>query len=132
MPSSNLQKEKQRNIFSKSFVNYGHRSSQEGWKRAYVKRIFEIMPPVKNGKFLDVGTGSGFMVIEAAKRGMEAVGIDIFPESIKLSVMFAKKDLTPEQRKKVKFFVADAEKLPFKDSTFDRVCSRAEKRRRNS
>ncbi len=117
------QKEKQKEISRERFGSYRHKLALSGWKKAYVKRIFKEMPLVKNGRFLDVGAGSGFMAIEAVKRGMETIGIDISSEAIKLCRKFAKKELSPSEYRKVKFIVADAEKLPFQSNAFVRVSS---------
>ncbi len=128
MPSSNtkteaLQKSGQVKIFKELFSSYRHKNYLTSWKRAYVKRIFHDMPPKKNGKFLDIGTGSGFMVIEAAKRGMNAVGLDISPEGVELCKTYARVALSPKDQKNVKFVVGDAENMKLPANSFDRVCS---------
>lgn len=120
---SNNQKKKQEQIFDKLFTSYRHRRYLTGWKRAYSKRIFKNMPIKEEGSLLDVGTGSGFMVMEAARFGMRSVGLDISKKSIELCRDLAKRELTADQLKRTKFVVGDAEKLPFKAKEFDRVVS---------
>lgn len=118
------QQQKQKKIFKEVYESFRHSSHLAGWERAYVKRIFNEMLPIKNGKFLDIGAGSGFMSIEAVKRGMYSIGIDISSEAIKLCQKLAKKALIkPNEYRKIKFMVADAEVLPFKSEAFDRVSS---------
>lgn len=117
------QKKQQEKIFNKLFSNYRHRKYLTGWKRAYSKRIFKDMPPKAKGRLLDIGTGSGFMVMDAAKYGMVSVGLDISKDSISLCRMLAKRELTAAELKRAKFIVGDAENLPFKTKEFDRVVS---------
>ncbi len=72
---------------------------------------------IYKGKILDIGCGNGRDSIFLAKKGYEVVGIDITPKAIAL----AKKNGL--KTKNLKFIVADAEKLPFKDGSFDSVYS---------
>lgn len=116
------QKQKQKEIFDRLFENYRHKKYLTGWKRAYSKRIFKDLS-VKKGSFLDIGTGSGFMVIEAAKRGMKATGLDISKEAIVLCRELARRELQKKESVGAKFVVGDAENLPFDESQFDRVVS---------
>ena len=67
----------------------------------------------KNDVVLDVGCGTGFLTAEVAKLVKEVVGIDISEKLIERAV----------KTKNVKYIVADAEKLPFGDKTFDKVVS---------
>lgn len=119
--NKNIQEEKQKEIFNKLFKGYKHKQYLTGWKRAYSERIFTALG--KGEKLLDVGTGSGFIVIEAARRGMSAVGLDISPEGIKLCKQLSKKSLTKTELKRVKFVIGDAERIPFKKNVFDKVVS---------
>jgi len=115
---------KQVDIYKKVFGRYKHDKYLQGWKRAYVKRIFKDMYLKKDGALLDVGTGSGFISIAASKEGMFSVGVDISPESIRLCKKFAKIELGRNAIKKTKFVVADAEKsFPFSSNSFDRIVS---------
>lgn len=123
MMKRNTQQQKQEKIYNKVFGNYRHKSYLTGWKRAYVKRIFKDMPILKGGKVLDIGTGSGFMVIEAAKDGMRATGLDISPASVELCRQLAKKELGKSDLKRAKFLVGDAQELFFSEKSFDRVVS---------
>lgn len=69
-------------------------------------------------KVLDVGCGNGYILSKYAKEGAKVFGIDITSTAVSLC------------RRRFKFLgikgdfrEASAEKLPFKDKTFDYVCS---------
>ncbi len=62
-------------------------------------------------KVLDVGCGTGTITADLYKIGYSPVGVDISRNFITL----AKKS----SNNKIKFYVADARNLPFKDKTFD-------------
>ncbi len=87
--------------------------------RLLTRDFFGILKKEKigKGKILDIGCGNGRDSIFLAKKGYEVVGIDITPKAIAL----AKKNGL--KTKNLKFIVADAEKLPFKDESFDSVYS---------
>jgi len=63
-------------------------------------------------KILDVGCGRGDLVVEFSKLGVEIYGIDILEKSITRSFREEIKD---------KVCIADAERLPFKQGSFDLV-----------
>ena len=99
-----------------------------------VKNVFKILAPfydtvtmpfsrirdkvvdftnARNGsRILDVGTGTGKQAFAFAKKGYDVTGIDLSEAMLKV----AKKKNNYEN---VKFTVADASNLPFKDSCFD-------------
>ncbi len=99
-----------------------------------VKNVFKILAPfydtvtmpfsrirdkvvdftnARNGsRILDVGTGTGKQAFAFAKKGYEVTGIDLSEAMLKV----ANKKNNYEN---VKFAVADASNLPFKDSSFD-------------
>ncbi|MCX9010539.1 MAG: methyltransferase domain-containing protein [Candidatus Methanoperedens sp.] len=67
----------------------------------------------RNGaRILDVGTGTGKQAFAFAKRGYNVTGIDLSEAMLKVAVKKNKYG-------NVKFIVADAAHLPFKDSSFD-------------
>jgi SAM-dependent methyltransferase len=61
---------------------------------------------------LDVATGPGSLVVEAARSGVKCTGVDLSPVMIQLA-----KNSNPE----IEFRVADVENLPFADGSFDAV-----------
>lgn len=81
------------------------------------KKINLAKKLIKDKEFkncLDVGCASGYMISEVAKFFPEAQyhGIDVYDKAIK----YAKKAYP-----NIRFQVASADKLPFKDNTFDLV-----------
>lgn len=72
--------------------------------------------------FLDVGCADGLYVFDSLKMGyMKSVGVDISDNAVKRAIQKSK---TIENWKNVKFKIADAEKLPFDDNSFDVIlCS---------
>jgi len=72
----------------------------------------------KGKKVLDVGSGNGYVLSKYATEGAEVYGVDIAPASISLcQKRFEYLGLESD------FRVADAQRLPFEDNTFDCVCS---------
>lgn len=68
---------------------------------------------------LDVGTGSGGNIaIPAARRGAEVVGVDVTPE-----LLVTARQHALEAGVEVEWREADAQDLPFRDASFDRVIS---------
>jgi SAM-dependent methyltransferase len=68
---------------------------------------------------LDAGCGSGLTACHLAKTiGCKIIGVDISPEMIEKANLRAKKEGVSHL---VEFRVADVNKLPFKDNTFDLV-----------
>jgi SAM-dependent methyltransferase len=73
----------------------------------------------KGSRVLDVGCGPGFTAIHLAKRrGCKVVAIDFN----KMMVERAKENAS-SSKADIRFMVADAQKLPFKDNEFDAVIS---------
>ena len=70
---------------------------------------------------LEIGSNPGFTCVNMSLlTGCKSVGIDFNPESVKEAIRYAKK----QEVHNVSFKVATAEKLPFKDESFDIVwCS---------
>jgi ubiquinone/menaquinone biosynthesis C-methylase UbiE len=67
---------------------------------------------------LEVGCGMGTDLLQFARGGANCTGIDLTPRSIELSRLhFAL------YRQRARFLLADAERLPFDDDTFDVVYS---------
>ncbi len=79
----------------------------------YTRRRREELSKRAHGSILEVGTGSGVLTPSFMKRG-NVIGLDIAPAMIKQAV----------QKTGIAGVVADAEMLPFGDSSFDTViCS---------
>jgi SAM-dependent methyltransferase len=67
------------------------------------------------GRVLDLGCGLGVDLGELARRGFEAVGIDLSAAAI---------ERAGRERPAVSFIVADARDLPFDDASFDVLLDR--------
>ena len=74
----------------------------------------------KPRRILDVGSGPGLLVKEIAQRfkGSEVMGIDNSQVAVRLARKNSKK------QKNIRFIAAEAEKLPFKDQSFDIIVSK--------
>jgi len=97
----------------------------ENWRKSYINRIFselDILP--KNNKediYLDIGVGgSGYTIIEAAKRGIMAIGCDLSMEGILKAKKFSMKEKVDHN---TFFVVCSADLLPFKNSKISKVSS---------
>jgi len=76
--------------------------------------ILKLMHPKLNARFLDVACGTGFMVREAKKAGLEACGIDVSEVAVKLA---------KENAQGANILLGDGETLPWPDNYFDYVTS---------
>lgn len=117
--SDRLRNHKLYKIWSQVPVNY----YQEGVKRNFLQHLWHahkirlarnIAEAIKFENCLDVGCASGYMVSEISKVFPHAkyFGVDIYDKAI----AYAKK-VYPH----IKFKIASADKLPFKDQSFDLV-----------
>ena len=76
---------------------------------------------LKDCKFvLDAGTGTGRFAIYLAQRGINIVAIDSSREMVEIA---RKKAQQEGCQHRIQFIVSDIENLPFKDKSFDGVCS---------
>jgi len=66
----------------------------------------------KGRKLLDVGCGTGFLLLAASKRGLKTYGIDISEEAIKIAKNVSQDSFVAVSR---------GEDLPFRDNTFDYI-----------
>lgn len=104
------------------FTEFEH----QGWERVAEKydstwssSTRQFIPPLLDAanvsaemSVLDVGCGPGYVSAAAAERGASSTGLDFSKEMVAIaSRMFPK----------IEFREGDAQNLPFKDATFDRV-----------
>ena len=119
---NNLHYEGQIKYFDKAYKN----DLIELWQKTYNQRIFQIFNSDKhkrNRLFLDIGVGgTGYTVIDAAKRGFWALGCDLSLVGIQKAKYLAKKNNVSE---KTFWVVCDAEALPFTNHTFDYIAANA-------
>jgi len=87
----------------------------EGERRFIIEKAYPI-----SGRMLEIGTGKGYLTLALAKRKFCFVSVDISAEEQKIARL-ALESLGLE--KNVDFQVADAEKLNFKNKSFDVIIS---------
>lgn len=80
------------------------------------RAVEELLQPYIIGRALDIGCGTGDLVVFYAKKGVIYAGIDLSNNMIKRA-NFNYADLVQEG--KASFHVADCENLPFSDREFD-------------
>jgi len=110
------QHEHQRRYFDAEFEAYD-RYAPESWRLSFIERIFDSTGVLNGGApYLDVGVGgSGATVIEAARKGVDAVGFDLSVPGVLAANRFAHEEGVTER---TQFLVCTAESLPFPDATF--------------
>lgn len=98
----------------KDFYNSIYKTGdiQDNWK--LYRWIISLFDKTSSGRLLDVGCGIGYLLYEANKRNFQVFGLDISQDALKK----ARSNLPP-----AKICVADGERIPFKDSSFDNVVS---------
>jgi len=79
------------------------------------KKVIMLAKPGKGAKVLDVATGTGSQAFAFAKTGCKVTGIDLSEDMLNIA---RKKNKYPD----VRFRIADASSLPFKDQSFDICC----------
>ncbi|MGA6829384.1 class I SAM-dependent methyltransferase [Nitrospira sp. NS4] len=82
------------------------------------REFYERLQTAPGCRLLDVGCGSGQLALMAAKDGLEVTGVDIASNWVERARARAQAEGLP-----VRFEEADAEALPFKESSFDIVAS---------
>jgi ubiquinone/menaquinone biosynthesis C-methylase UbiE len=107
-----------RNIYNKFSEEYHkHISNPENLWHHYIEKpvmVSILKKIVKNKKVLDLGCGSGTFTKKIYLMGAKVIGLDVSKKLIEI----ARKD-----NPKIKFYVGDAKKTPFKKSEFDVVSS---------
>jgi len=79
----------------------------------------DVVAKLGNGTILDLGSGTGYLSIEIAKRspGLQVYGIDLSSQMVKIARRHAK------GVDNARFVFGNAAKLPFKDNSIDLVVS---------
>lgn len=112
--------DRQRAHYDKEYSRY-REYKLVNWQRSYLKLLFRNLTVNQKDIFLDIGVGgAGYVVIEAARRGLYALGLDISKSGIQKAHSFARAELTGESGS-CEFLVADAAHLPFRDSSTDKI-----------
>jgi len=90
--------------------------SIELWQRAYVERLQPLWSAAPEAPFLEIGAGGdAYTVIEAARRGLRAIGCDLAPEAMRRGQRLAAAEGLEER---CAFIVCVAEHLPFASGSF--------------
>lgn len=76
------------------------------------------LAPKEGEAVLDIATGTGWVARNLASFGAEVTAVDISP-----GLLEAARELSTHVRPPIDYQLADAEKLPFADASFDRVIS---------
>ena len=91
-----------------------------GMHRLWKRRFVEIMNIQKNDKIIDVGSGTGDLVkiISSTYQNVFITSVDLNTEMLKLNKKRNKKN-----NNKIKWINCNAEKLPFKNDSFDKYAT---------
>lgn len=88
-------------------------------RTSWLKSIHDILKETtgswQDKNVLDVGCGTGRLLLRGAEEANKLVGVDLSSEMVKASIQ---QFFYHELSGKSEFYVADAEKLPFEDESF--------------
>ncbi|HIE28426.1 TPA: class I SAM-dependent methyltransferase, partial [Candidatus Poribacteria bacterium] len=114
-----------RNLYDNDILNQGVEFQIENYyepsdklRIRRLKMLLGVLSPCEKNCVLDVGCGVGTFAFYSAKKGAYAVGVDYSMESIKIARLLSqryKPAVNPF------FLVADATKLPFNRTPFNKV-----------
>lgn len=105
-----------------AFYRYDHNHPFASMYPLLAKQIVDDLG-VTSGRCLDIGTGSGALLIELGKiTGLELMGLDINPEAQVLVSENASRHGLPEER--IEFLHGDVHALPLADNDIRLVVSR--------
>ena len=124
LPQLNRQHKYEKKYFDQEFISY-EKYDLENWRISYLKRIFGSLSVSSSVTdcYLDIGVGgSGYTVIETARKGNKSVGLDVSIEGVKKARYFAQSELG-EKSSLCGFVVGLAENLPFKNEGFTNLSS---------
>jgi ubiquinone/menaquinone biosynthesis C-methylase UbiE len=87
---------------------------------SFAETVINLSPP--EGRYLDIGTGTGWDAILVAKNtsNVQVTAIDLSDEMLRFAICSSRRERVDT---KIKFIKADAKCLPFDDGTFDAVFS---------
>jgi len=94
----------------------------ENWRISYIMKIFGALRLRNEDIFLDIGVGgTGYTVIEAARYGIKAIGIDLSAEGMKKAKGFSKVHLSKECF--CEFIICSATHIPLRTSSVSKIAS---------
>lgn len=94
---------------------------EDGVNKRRIEIISDAIGARKGEVIIDIGCGVGTFTHRTALKGARAVGVDYSFESIRIAKILAEKRLGKDAW--IKFVVADAANLPFRDSSADVIVS---------
>ncbi len=117
----------QKKYFNNEFKAYGE-YKLENWRKSYLDRIFRSLgfgnfrsTDKSDHFYLDVGCGgSGYTVIEAARKNIRSIGCDLSLEGMLKAQRFARGQGVSQR---ALFVVCSAEQLPFQRDIFSGISS---------
>ncbi|MFA6232549.1 MAG: methyltransferase domain-containing protein [Rhodanobacter sp.] len=90
----------------------------EPWQKRYVQFFLRAHVSVKGQTFIDIGTGSGYMTIELAKKGAFVIACDVTIENLlRLKHIAKQKGLDSH----IRYVCSSAESLPLSKTSLDGV-----------
>lgn len=102
-----------------SFGEQRIREFESDKRQRWLKEFHRYLPPKKQLRVLDIGTGTGFFACLMAAEGHEVTGIDLTPEMIE-----GASHMASLLGQKAQFLVMDAENPEFEEGSFDVLVTR--------
>lgn len=92
--------------------HYAAKGLQSMRPAAAYPMFLDLLPARPGARLLDVSCGSGFLLVAAGERGVQAVGVDLSDQAVRIA-----KRVAPRAR----LAVGTGEQLPFQSGSFDYV-----------
>jgi len=95
-----------------------------GLHRLWKRRVLALAAPKNGERALDLCCGTGDLALALNGLCASVIGIDFSERMIEVAAERARKadkSATPSKRSAISFILADAQKLPFRDGSFDIV-----------
>jgi len=99
------------------YPQYLQVDSQNRFHKFRLKYVFDLDPPKKGEKIVDLGCGVGTFTTEAGKKGCNVIGIDMSP----IAIHYAKKLFKKYGKGKGKFIVGSIHKIPAPNNSVDKI-----------
>jgi len=122
MKTQNIEAQDYFSIEAKNYYarHYENINSETSYPSLYLRHqyVLKMLDPIKNGKALDIGCGSGAMVRDLLNRGYDVVAADISKDMLNATRNTVK---THPRAAHVRYSIQDIEKLSFASETFDLI-----------
>ena len=113
-----------RAMFDRIAKNYdaANRAISLGMDRRWRRKAVEVLGPVAGGRYLDIGTGTGDLVLELLEQSpsVQVDGIDLSERMLDIAKTKSSEKGVGDS---VSFFKADATALPMRDACYDGIIS---------